>query len=518
MRTPAELVDLTRDLAEAARLASSPDQIDQVVAEALDALGPLVPYDLATVMELGADVLTVRVARGPLVTPAVRRHRLDLRQHPAIREVMSEGRARAFAVHDAAAGDHDPFEGVVPLPDGHFCMVAPLRGPDRTFGLLSLDRVECGQYPVELVELVAVFARLLALAISFGEQSARLERMKRQLDEQVRLLTEETRALDGPRLLEACPSAAMRHLCELARRAAAATVPILITGETGTGKEVLAHAVHAWSPRAAGPFVAINCAALPPPLIESELFGHVRGAFTGASATRLGRFQTANGGTLFLDEIGELPPELQAKLLRVLQDGCFEPVGSDRTVRVDVRVVAATNRALSEQVAAGGFREDLYYRLAVFPLLVPPLRVRSEDIGAIAEGYLAALARRTGGGPWRLSERAVEFLGAQPWPGNVRELVNVLERATILTRDDVIDVAAVRGPETFPLAAVRPCVPATMNSDVFLTLEAQERRHIEHALERCGGRVHGPGGAAELLSINPSTLRSRMQKLGVRRN
>jgi formate hydrogenlyase transcriptional activator len=297
-----------------------------------------------------------------------------------------------------------------------------------------------------------------------------------------------------------------------ARQVAITDAPVLISGETGTGKEVLANAIHEWSPRAGRPMISINCAALPPNLIESELFGHVKGAFSGATKNRMGRFQTANGGTLLLDEIGEMPLDLQAKLLRALQDGCFEPVGSDRTIRVDVRVLTATNADLLLAVAERRFREDLYYRLAVFPLHLPPLRARQEDIVPLAENFLNSLSRRTGRGPWEMSDESRGWLCEQEWRGNVRELVNTLERATILSRGRELILQR----ESSSLPAVVKAVKKKEEDDqALLTLEEMERRHIERALKLTGGKLYGEGGSADILGINPNTLRSRMKKLGL---
>jgi len=503
------VLDLTRDLASLTRLSTSPEAIDGLLADALDALGRLIPFDLATVMERDGDQLAVRVARGPLSDASVLEHRLDLQAFPSLREVLARGRARAFHEHDHRDGDGDPFDGVLDLPHGHACLVVPLATRSDSLGMITLDRSECGSYPESVVSLADVVGKTLALALKYGRQSEMLGRMRQQFQEQNRLLSERADgSADARELIEACRSAPMAQLARLARQVAPTTTPVLITGETGTGKEVLARAVHQWSDRAAMPMVSINCAALPEGLIESELFGHVKGAFSGATRDRVGRFQTANGGTLFLDEIGELPPALQAKLLRVLQDGTFEPVGSDRTVRVDVRVVAATNRDLLAAVADRSFREDLYYRLAVFPIHVPPLRARREDVAPVAEGFLAARAARTGRRPWRLRPGALSALEARDWPGNVRELVNVLERATILSRGDELELAGTGGaPE--PLGAA----DAPRTGDALPTLREVEREHIVRALVACGGRLWGERGAARLLGLHPSTLQSRMKKL-----
>jgi transcriptional regulator with GAF, ATPase, and Fis domain len=299
-------------------------------------------------------------------------------------------------------------------------------------------------------------------------------------------------------------------------RLAQAEVPVLILGETGTGKERLARAIHRWSGRADRPFVAINCAAIPTNLIESELFGHARGAFTGATHARAGRFQLAHGGTLLLDEIGELPLDVQAKLLRVLQEGALEPVGADRTVKVDVRVLAATHVDLPRAIAERRFREDLYYRLHVFPLRLPPLRERLEDLPLLCAAMLAEQSQRTGRRGMRVTDAGIARLRAQPWPGNLRELANALERATIVTPGHELDAPA------FEFAA-RDVAAAPVPSDrsgpgpEFPTLEQAQAAHIRQALRRAGGRIYGPGGAAELLGVKPSTLQSKMKKLGVAR-
>jgi transcriptional regulator with GAF, ATPase, and Fis domain len=288
---------------------------------------------------------------------------------------------------------------------------------------------------------------------------------------------------------------------------------VLILGESGTGKELVAREVHRRSKRAVKPLVKVNCAAVPRELYESEFFGHARGAFTGALRDRAGRFELADGGTLFLDEVGEIPLELQAKLLRVLQEGELERVGEDRTRRVDVRVIAATNRDLRAEAEAGRFRQDLYYRLSVFPVELPPLLKRPEDIPLLAEHFLALAARKLGRTAPRLTLAAVRQLQQYPWPGNVRELQHVIERAVITAEGERLIV-------NLPAAATRPAAALLPAEDRVLTdteVRRLEAGNIRAALRRAGGKVSGPGGAAELLGLRPTTLASRMKALGLDR-
>jgi len=290
---------------------------------------------------------------------------------------------------------------------------------------------------------------------------------------------------------------------------------VLITGESGTGKELIARAIHDASTRNDRPLIRVNCAAIPRELFESEIFGHVRGAFTGAVRDRVGRFELAHGGTLFLDEVGEIPLELQGKLLRVLQEGEFERVGEERTRRVDARIIAATNRDLRAEVRARRFREDLYYRLHVFPIESLPLRERREDIPLLAAHFLRQAQERLRVGELLLTEGDVRRLSAYDWPGNVRELENLMERAAILASDGRPRIEFPSGPER----ATTPEPAAPMAAPVVLT-ETQrrdlDRDNIRAALTATGGKVFGPGGAAELLGMKPTTLASRMRSLGVR--
>jgi formate hydrogenlyase transcriptional activator len=301
-------------------------------------------------------------------------------------------------------------------------------------------------------------------------------------------------------------SEAMRAVFKSIEMVAPTDSTVLILGETGTGKELMASAIHEASRRRRGVMVKVNCAALPPTLIESELFGHERGAFTGAMQQKKGRFELAHRGTIFLDEIGELPLEMQVKLLRVLQEQELERVGGTQTVKVDVRVVAATNRDLSVAVREGKFRADLFYRLNIFPVRVPPLRERVNDIPLLASHFVRLFAERMGRPARRLSPSTLERLAQYQWPGNVRELANVLERAVILGNGPVIHDEHVGS-----LAAVDTAQPAVD----FPTLEEVERQHLLRALEQTGGVLAGPNGAARLLGLSRSTAWSRMRKLGI---
>jgi len=308
-------------------------------------------------------------------------------------------------------------------------------------------------------------------------------------------------------------SPALRKLLADVDRVAATDASVLIHGETGTGKELVARALHARSARRERPLVKVNCAALAPGLVESELFGHEKGAFTGASERRIGRFELADGGTIFLDEVGDIPLETQVKLLRVLQERELERAGGSQTLRVDVRVIAATNRDLSKAIADGRFRQDLFYRLNVFPLQVPPLRERAGDVALLARYFAERHAAKLGRRVTRISDDTVARLGRYAWPGNVRELENVIERALILARGPVLEV----GPDVLPDAPPAPGAAAAP-APAAGALEDVERAHIVETLRATGWRIDGPAGAAARLALNPSTLRSRMKKLGISRS
>jgi DNA-binding NtrC family response regulator len=364
-----------------------------------------------------------------------------------------------------------------------------------------------------------------ALEQRVAERTADLERALAEIRTLQARLEAENRSLQQEIAEHANPdeivgsSPGLVALLDKLRLVAASDTTVLIHGETGTGKELIARALHHASPRRERALVKLNCSAISAGLVESELFGHVRGAFTGASDRRIGRFELADGGTLFLDEVSELPLETQTKLLRVLQEREFEPVGSSKTQRVDVRVVAATNRDLRIDVASGRFRADLYYRLNVFPLEVPPLRERRDDIALLAEFFLQRFARRLGKHFARIAPATLARLTAHDWPGNIRDLQNTIERAAVLSRGDELVVDWDLGPAMTmtpiaPAAAASPLAPEPAAQ----TLEQVERQHIIAVLREARGVIEGPHGAARRLNLKPSTARFRIRKLGIRRS
>jgi PAS domain S-box-containing protein len=338
-----------------------------------------------------------------------------------------------------------------------------------------------------------------------------MEREKARLEQQNLYLQEEIKSVHNFEEIVG-RSPALVTVLENVRKVAPTDASVLITGETGTGKELIARAVHSASHRKDKPLIKVNCAALPTGLVESELFGHERGAFSGAIAKRIGRFELANGGTIFLDEVGEIPPEVQVKLLRVLQEREFERVGGNTAIKADVRVIAATNRDLRSAVRDGKFREDLFYRLNVFPLHLPPLRQRAGDIPMLVQFLAAKYASRVGKRIQAVSPATIKRLGEYLWPGNVRELENVIERAAILSAGPVLEVGAEL------LAAPSPLPPQTRSGTAAQSLEAVEREHVRSVLEQTGWVIEGPRGAAQILNLHPNTLRSRLKKMGLARD
>ncbi len=399
----------------------------------------------------------------------------------------------------------DLLRGLVDPADGSWLLV-PLVAGSTPLGVLVLDNTN----DVKMRPLAA-FSEPLASVLATEHRRRELQQLREAAEaaKDAALARMQMRDI-GEAIVGA--DAGLRDVMRSVEQVAPTGAPVLLLGETGSGKEVVARAIHDRSPRVGGPVLRVNCGAIPAELVDSELFGHERGSFTGASAQRRGWFERADGGTLFLDEIGELPLAAQVRLLRVLQDGVFERVGGSRSLKVDVRVVAATHRDLAAMVRTGQFREDLWYRINVFMIRLPPLRERLADIGLLAEHFAQRAARRFGFTALAVTAADVALLESYEWPGNVRELAAVIERAAILGEGRRLDIARALG--------VRRDDPADAGAGFagsgFPSLDDAIRNHIERALRQCHGRIEGAQGAARLLQIHPNTLRSRMHKLGVR--
>jgi len=402
--------------------------------------------------------------------------------------------------------------------------IVPLIVGGKSIGTIGIGSRQKGQYSEGDMELLQEVANQVALAVANMVTYEEIERLKARLEKENVYLQEEIRTDHNFEEITG-NSAALLAVLHKVEQVAPTDTTVLIQGETGTGKELIARAIHDRSDRKSRPLVKVNCSAISAGLVESELFGHVKGAFTGALERHVGRFELADGGTIFLDEIGELPLATQVKLLRVLQEREFEPVGSNRPVRVDVRVIAATNRNLQESIQAGTFRSDLFYRLNVFPIEVPPLRERRTDIPQLAMFFLARFAKKFGKNIRSIPLATLDRLTNYSWPGNVRELQNVIERAAILSHSSVLELEPDLIPELLPgdssstrdnpseageaPIAVAPAPP---------TLEDMERAHIIAVLNQTSGVVEGPRGAAKILGLHPNTLRHRIRKLGLKRS
>ncbi|MGH9848638.1 MAG: sigma 54-interacting transcriptional regulator [Blastocatellia bacterium] len=470
-------------------------------------LGQILPFDRAALLlyQPERDSLRVAALEGALTA----------KQHGAVgTEISRQGSHAGWALdhkqcllrRDLAEEIQFPIEEKILAEGIRSYIVAPLIGKEKPLGTLNVGSETPRRYSEDDAMFLLGVAGQVTLAIEnmlayeeIAALKARLEQENIYLQEEIRTEHNFEEIVGG--------SAVVRKALQAVETVAPTGATVLILGETGTGKELIARAVHNLSPQKDKPLVKVNCAALASTLIESELFGHEKGAFTGAISRKIGRFELANGGTIFLDEIGELPLELQAKLLRVLQEGEFERVGGSQTIKVSVRVIAATNRNLAEAVKAGSFRSDLFYRLNVFPLTLPALRERREDIPLLVSHFLSRFAKKLGKPLERLSKESMDRLMRYDWPGNVRELQSVIERAAILARGPVVHVE-----DSLDLR-----LRAAADSPGLGKLEDVERAHILRALEETNWMIDGSRGAALILGIHPNTLRSRMQKLGIKK-
>jgi formate hydrogenlyase transcriptional activator len=486
-------------------LGLGPDDLDGAFHRTLRLVGETLDAEQATLVELGDDDSVSNVVcswrRGEGVAGE---HDNSLASQICY---LLHDEVRVLRIPDDLAPDSIVESGSIRSAMGVSVRVAG----QRLCALVIAGRDE-SVWNDQIVGRVQLLAEILTYAVHRRRQAhtlllreAELTKLSTQLKSETVYLREEIQSLHGFNEIIG-DSPVLQEALDRVREVAGTDATVLLLGETGTGKELFARAVHERSPRRHRTLVRVNCAALPPTLIESELFGHERGAFTGAVSMRQGRFELADKGTIFLDEIGDLPPELQAKLLRVLQEGEFERVGSSHIRKVDVRVIAATHRSLTSLTEAGQFRADLFYRLSVYPIHLPALRERPEDIPRLVWFFVHRRQRALHRQVKRVPQAVMDTLQAYSWPGNVRELENVIERAMIRSTGDTLVLDNSFGPAT------RASARATADS-----LDTVVRRHIEDVLRRCGWRISGKGNAADHLNLHPNTLRFRMKKLGITR-
>jgi formate hydrogenlyase transcriptional activator len=485
------------------------DQVDRMIEEAQRRVVQALGLDRSTLLQRSEeenDLVSTHAWTVPGIAP--KPELFARRDFPWVHQTLLRGGTVRFSTLEAlpaeAARDKESFRNIQQKSDAIF----PLASTGRVFGALSFGTLTAErEWPDVLVQRLQLMADIFANALARQRSEQALQRalddvtrLKQQLEAENAYLREVVQAQPSDIVGN---SPALKRVVSQADQVAPTDAAVLLLGETGTGKDLLAQLLHRRSRRKDRAMVKVNCAALPPTLIEAELFGREKGAYTGALTRQAGRFELAHGSTIFLDEVGELPLELQVKLLRVLEDGQLERIGSTKTLTVDVRVIAATNRDLAKLLAEGKFREDLFYRLNVFPIAVPPLRERREDIPLLvwtfAKQYGAALGKPVE----RIPQDTMETLQRYPWPGNIRELRNVIERAVILSEGSTLRV-----PVAPAAVLAAPAAP---------TLADAERTQIVAALEQTGWRIRGPAGAASLLGLKPTTLESRIKKLGLQR-
>lgn len=512
------LVDIALDLC--ANLAAE-DRYRRLAA----AVRKAVPYDSMALLRLVDGVLLPIVTDG--LVPEVMSRRFVPAEHPRLSRIL----ASSGPIRFSSSTLPDPFDGLLvgtsPLSRVHACIGCPLMMEGAAFGVLAVDALDARAFDHLSDDVFARVAALAAAAVRTAGLIETLEQLLAHKDLVARQLQLDARLRSGGEILGV--SAVARRLREEVSLLASSDLTSLITGETGVGKEVVARAIHAQSARAEKPLIYVNCAALPESIAESELFGHLRGAFTGATEKRAGKFEAADGGTLFLDELCELPLSIQPKLLRVLQTGEIQRVGSDRALHVDVRVLAATNRDLSDEVRAGRFRADLYHRLSVYPLHVPPLRERREDVPVLAGHFLENARARLGLGQVRLTQDARRRLMAYDWPGNVRELEHLMLRASLRAaqgrrhRDVVVQVGHLgldAGATEFstknasaPDRALPESVADTGSATLAAAVEAFRKKMIQDAVAQAGGNW---AEAARRLGLDRGNLHRLAQRLGLR--
>lgn len=497
-------------------------EIHESIEGIAELLGRHVPLDFLTIERIVPDHrLIATVAAAPHHPPAGMAASRECT--PAeMKKLLAWVKLGRISAPSVTGGAPEATLDVLALPRGvQDVRVAPLSSRGEAVGALVVAAKPGERFTLAHEEMLSWLQEPLAVALENDRRLHELAALREAAEADRRSLL---RRLGRQELNEQIVGE-RKGLAPVMKRVdlvSGSDAPVLLLGETGTGKEVVARAIHIRSDRHDGPFIRVNCGAIPSELVDSQLFGHEKGSFTGASETRQGWFERADGGTLFLDEIGELPHDAQVRFLRVLQDSFVERVGGREPIRVDVRVIAATHRDLSAMVREGRFREDLWYRIAVFPILLPPLRERPGDIPELAAHFAERAAVRFGLTPAPPSQEDIDALLTYSWPGNIRELGAVIDRAAILGDGHGLEIGAALGfsvesarrPGSEP--AVAPAIPAEADAKQgFDTLDDAVRRHIKAALKRANGRIEGPRGVAALLKINPHTLRARMRKLGI---
>jgi formate hydrogenlyase transcriptional activator len=498
-------------------------EMSDLLAALNDTLKPIVHFDAVAIMILEGDAIGIQWAHlegfprkvGECFESVVTRYasaikvepppiKLPVTHHP-ICEIMKSGRPYVAPDLEAYMG----FDTDQPLLNYGFrsYIDLPLIKQGQLIGTIKFLSKEKGNYTDEQVRLLHDIANVVAIAVSNALAYDEIKSLKEQLLLENRVLQEE---IVERSIYEEIvgSSGSLQNVLTAIEQVAPTVSTVLISGETGTGKELVAHAIHRRSPRADRALVKVNCAALPAELIASELFGHEKGAFTGAMQQRVGRFEAANGGTIFLDEIAELSPEVQISLLRVLQEKEFERVGGNRTIKTDVRVIVATNKDLRREVNEGRFRADLYYRLNVFPIHVPALRERLNDIPVLVDYFAARLAARTGKKIRQIENRSLQIMKQYSWPGNIRELQNIIERCVILAAGEVLRVDPT-------MLMYEP--PPLLSAPAMVDGGSDRKSKIETVLRETRGKVYGPNGAAARLGVPGTTLESQIRSLGIKK-
>jgi formate hydrogenlyase transcriptional activator len=509
---------------EVAQVIGNQLEMSELLASLNEALTPIVHFDAIGIVILKGETVTpywahvegVSCQRGESVESFVNRYASSIKvdplpmqipvSHHPISEIMKS--SEPYVAPDLASERR--FDSDEPLFNARFrsYIDLPLMKGGQLIGTIKFLSKEKGSYTDTQMRLLQDIAKIVAIAVSNALAYEEIKCLKEQLLLENRVLQEEIVQRSIYEEIVGSSSSLQKVLAAI-DKVALTDSTVLITGETGTGKELVAHAIHRRSPRNERALVKVNCASLPAELIASELFGHEKGAFTGALQQRIGRFEAANGGTIFLDEIAELSPEIQVSLLRVLQEREFERVGGNRTIKTDVRVIAATNKDLRREVSEGRFRMDLFYRLNVFPVHVPPLRERVKDIPMLVDYFAARLAARTGKKISQIEKRSLSAMQQYGWPGNIRELQNVIERCVILADGEVLRVDPSMLMQGAPSIATAPIVTG---------FESDRKAQIEAVLRETRGKVYGPHGAAARLCLPATTLDSQLRALGINKH